>query len=226
MSYRLARSLALFRDECNRRWPSRDKASDGWIADAKHSSRSDHSPWVKDSRGVGVVRAFDLDAGHGGDREVGLWLAEHVRNLGLRDHPALRAGAYVISARRIASDARGWAWRPYTGSNPHTSHTHVSVGTAASSYDSAHPWDILGTGGVPPKAVSGNRMMKLEDPMMRGDDVRTFQVVTRAWYPFLNIAVDGIFGKQSDGAAREVQRRAGLKVDGVVGPATKRVLNI
>lgn len=39
-----------------------------------------------------------------------------------------RDGGYVIWNRRIASAASTppWAWRTYTGSNPHTDHVHIS----------------------------------------------------------------------------------------------------
>jgi putative peptidoglycan binding protein len=224
MAYRLARALAVFRDEINARWPNRDRASDGWIGDAAHAStQSDHNPWVKDSAGVGVVRAYDVDAGAGADVEIGLWLAEHVRNLGSAGHPALGRGSYVISARRIASPVSGWAWRAYTGDNPHTSHTHVSVSLDAAGYDSAQGWGIR-TGSTPgPAPTPGAR------PTIRrgstGDAVREAQRILNAWYSLLpQLAVDGDFGPATEDRVRHLQRAAGLTVDGVLGPQTWRRL--
>jgi hypothetical protein len=49
-----------------------------------------------------------------------------------------RDGGYIIWNRRIASAKRvvidgktyaPWTWRPYTGSNPHTDHVHISFAT-------------------------------------------------------------------------------------------------
>jgi len=39
--------------------------------------------------------------------------------------------------------------------------------------------------------------------------------------------IDGVYGSQTEGAVREFQRRTrGLKVDGIVGPATAAALNL
>jgi hypothetical protein len=35
----------------------------------------------------------------------------------------------IIWNRRICTAARGWTWRPYGGSNPHTKHAHFSIVT-------------------------------------------------------------------------------------------------
>ena len=210
MAYRLARSLAVFRDEVNRRWPHRDRASDGWIGDAAHASRdSDHNPWVKDGNGVGVVRAYDVDAGAGGNTEIGLWLAEHVRSLGASGHPALGRGSYVISARRIASPVSAWKWRKYTGSNPHVSHTHVSV-SLDGGYDSTAGWGIAKPGApARPKLRRG----------ARGGDVRTAQQRLAA-HGFDPGAADGVFGRRTEDATKRFQRARGLTADGIIGPLT------
>jgi hypothetical protein len=53
----------------------------------------------------------------------------------------------------------------------------------------------------------------------RGDAVRQVQ---RA----LDLAVDGVFGAQTERAVRRFQKRKGLAVDGVVGPATRDALGL
>lgn len=55
-------------------------------------------------------------------------------------------------------------------------------------------------------------------PMMRGNDVRTWQARMRArgW----RLDVDGVYGPASDGVCRAFQRQKHLVVDGIVGPRT------
>lgn len=138
MTWRVAVSLNVLLTEVNASAPRRSKASDGSIGDAAHATRSsDHNPWVKDSRGVGVVRARDFTHDPAGGLDAGA-LAEAIADL-LGKHPALGSGAYVIWNRRIISTNRlAEGWRSYSGSNQHTSHVHISVGT--SGYDSDAQW--------------------------------------------------------------------------------------
>lgn len=136
-TWRLAESLKVLRDEVNARWPKRSKASDGTIGDPAHAGRvSDHNPSPH-----GVVRAMDITA-NGIDAN---WYAEHIRGLGAGGHPALANHGYVIWNRRAAYQTNGWRWVAYTGSNPHTSHVHVSVGREARQYDSRTSWRIAQT---------------------------------------------------------------------------------
>lgn len=72
----------------------------------------------------------------------------------------------------------------------------------------------------------GPRALYLTHPRMHGLDVERLQLVMNRWYPHMNIIVDGWFGTQMDTAVRELQTRAGLTVDGVVGQATRKVLGI
>ena len=42
-----------------------------------------------------------------------------------------------------------------------------------------------------------------------------------------HLVIDGVYGRQTEAAVREFQRRTrGLKVDGIVGPATAAALNL
>jgi hypothetical protein len=138
--WRVAKSLLTLRNQVNAKYPGRSKASDGTIGDPAHQSRaSDHNPWIVNA-GVGVVTGLDIthDPAHGCDSGV---IAE-----------ALRASKdsrikYVISNARIASSTAkpgvaAWAWRPYSGSNPHNHHCHVSVQTDAARYDSTASWTL------------------------------------------------------------------------------------
>ena len=138
MTWRMARSLDVLLNEVNRAAPDRNKASDGGVGDAAHATRtSDHNPWVTDSNGVGVVRARDFthDPGDLDAEHLAAHLAEH-----LGRHPALGSGAYVIwDWLIISTDRLAEGWRPYTGSNGHTKHVHISVGTTG--YDNTQGWN-------------------------------------------------------------------------------------
>lgn len=100
-------------DDC---FPDRDRRSDGWIADARHDSKSDHAP-----RRNGVVRAIDIDANLD-DTNTSLYLADQIRRHARKD----KRIKYVIHAGKIASGIGLWKWRKYSGLNPHHSHIHIS----------------------------------------------------------------------------------------------------
>ena len=56
----------------------------------------------------------------------------------------------------------------------------------------------------------------------RGPDVRVVQTLLNSRGAYLN--ADGIFGRATDQAVKQFQRRAGLKADGIVGPKTMSAL--
>ena len=125
MSYRIAPAAQSLLDQATALWPNRSRASDGTIGDTSHAARaSDHNP---DSRGI--VHAADLthDPAHGCDNNVN---AERVK-----DDPRVK---YVIWNRRIWNPSISRTWRPYTGTNPHDHHMHVSVLTERENDTS--PW--------------------------------------------------------------------------------------
>ncbi|MBW0090499.1 hypothetical protein I4I73_21400 [Pseudonocardia sp. KRD-184] len=86
---------------------------------------------------MGIVRARDIDV----DGVDMAWLMEHLRQLGQRGDVRLNGGGYLIFNRRITTpDFTGW--RVYTGTNPHTSHGHVSFTRDPGAFDSTAPWGI------------------------------------------------------------------------------------
>lgn len=117
MSYYLVPSLVALRDEVNKRFPKRDKSSDGWIGDPSHAARvSSHNP---DYSHGGAVRALDIDIDDNDPTEN---LAQLVLDATIGDHRVW----YVIHKGKIWSRTYGWRARAYIG-NPHTGHVHVSV---------------------------------------------------------------------------------------------------
>lgn len=97
--------------EASARWPARRRTSDGICPSAAHSQqnpKSDHE----------LGNAFDLshDPANGVDCAV---LSRYVMY-----DPRLK---YVIFNREIFNPSVSPHWRKYTGTNPHTSHMHVSI---------------------------------------------------------------------------------------------------
>lgn len=205
MSWRVARSLDVLLNEVNAAAPKRNKASDGSIGDAAHATRdSDHNPWFL-LGGVGIVRARDLTHDPAGGLDCDILAAKLAALLVVGAHPALRAGAYIIWEGRILSfNRRSEGWRRYTGSNQHTKHLHLSVTTDPHGFDSTQPWGVM----VQTPTSAGLLGISLST-------VREQFVAAVARKPV-----------QSKPAVRRVQKRlntryrAGLKVDGLVGPST------
>ena len=118
---RLCKAGQQLRLQVDDSYPDRDRTSDGWIGDTRHAARpSDHNPDEQ-----GIVRAVDIDRDLSGKAKPDLMpdLADQIRL-------CARAGdkrvAYVIFSNKICSPKKNWAWRPYSGVNPHNHHCHIS----------------------------------------------------------------------------------------------------
>ena len=136
--WRVAASLELLRAEINEIAPLRSTKSDGAIGDKAHrASASDHNP---NDANVVCARDFTHNPGRGAD------MHRISRRIVAVLPPALK---YVIWDHQIWSRARASeGWRPYSGSNPHTKHMHVSVGRgpdgdSTGPYDDMTPWGLL-----------------------------------------------------------------------------------
>jgi hypothetical protein len=99
----------------------RDRRSDGWIGDLRHSSRpSDHNP----DPSTGMVRAIDVDRDvyKGGKPDLMPDIADQLRLLAKTD----KRIKYIIFDGKITSVKSAWRWRTYTGINKHRHHMHIS----------------------------------------------------------------------------------------------------
>lgn len=138
--------------------------------------------------------------GHPAGREAITKMGEHGRRLGIQ---------CVIFDRTIWS-ARSPNGRRYNGAHPHHDHLHVELTRQAAK--------VTTLSGL--RSVLGAKAFDVAEPRpmlrrgSRGDAVRELQAILG------RVQVDGIFGPKTDKAVRRFQRRAGLKVDGIVGPAT------
>ena len=118
-----APAASAVRSQATARWPNRNQASDGVIPSAAHTAASPNSD--HEIGAAGYNHAVDLthDSASGCDCRK---IAEEMR---LAKDSRIK---YVIYNRRIfASYSRTyrkpWEWGPYSGSNPHTRHMHVSI---------------------------------------------------------------------------------------------------
>jgi hypothetical protein len=121
MTPKLCKAGVQLREQLDDTYPDRDRTSDGWIGDVRHSARtSDHNPDA-----AGIVRAIDIDRDLSGKAKPDLMpdLADQIRLAAKRGDKRI---SYVIFNGRIASSRMGWRWRKYSGINPHTKHCHIS----------------------------------------------------------------------------------------------------
>jgi hypothetical protein len=116
---KLCKAGIQLREQIDDDYPSRDRRSDGWIADSRHLAKgnSDHIPVN------GIVRAIDIDADLNAHPEEAHSLAEKIRKTAKRGDKRIK---YIIYDGRIASPILNWKYRKYRGPNPHKSHIHIS----------------------------------------------------------------------------------------------------
>lgn len=161
------RSLYVLRDEINAVAPNRSKASDGFVGDAAHASRdSQHNPEDTGDSTDGndpdnQVDAADFthDPGNGADMHQ---VAEIIRKR--RDRRVL----YVIFDGRIFSSyavngVPAWTWRPYSGTDKHRGHLHISVNDKYN--DTLNAWGVEEEMGM---ALSEDDLNKIEARVIVG----------------------------------------------------------
>lgn len=221
--------LLVLLDEANREHPGRDRNSDGWIGDTRHSEsgRPENGGSKHNPNRRGVVDARDFDST---DLDVARFVACAIR------HPSTRN---VIYNGKIRSKGySGGLAVPYTyhGPNPHRKHVHVDIEMTVRQENDTRPWGYF-RGGSPKPVVAvpvSNRSAKpgqtaprggmTRMPVLRRTDrvlaaTRTLQrALTRLG--FKPGPVDGVFGPATAAATRTFQSRYRLGADGVVGPKT------
>ena len=139
MKPKLCKAGVKLRELVDDAFIGRDRSSDGWLGDTRHSARvSDHNPDAD-----GWVRAIDLDADLTGKSKPEIMpdLADQIRLAGKAGDSRI---AYVIFNGKIASSKKRWAWRPYDGINKHTKHAHISFTKKGDLDGSAFKIPLLG----------------------------------------------------------------------------------
>jgi hypothetical protein len=142
-SWRPVAGVTTLRNQVNRRWPKRDRRSDGILGDKAHAGRqSDHNP---DARGL--VHALDIDADlDPKDPGAAQRLANQIVAYAASGIPGANRIKYVVFNDQIASGTYAnsmWKWR---GSGyGHMHHIHVSFSTKGENNAQTFPLPILNT---------------------------------------------------------------------------------
>lgn len=136
-------SLLTLKSQIDAAFPGRLRGADGTIGDTAHAgTTSDHNPIVYAALGsTPVVTALDItsDPAHGVDCGAVTEAIRLSRDVRVK---------YVIWSRRMFSSyasngVAAWTWRPYSGSDPHTNHFHISVQPTVAA-DDRRLWTIGG----------------------------------------------------------------------------------
>lgn len=156
MAWKLAPALEALFSDVNDVWPNRSKASDGTIGDQAHAARkSEHNPNRDPDDDVpdGYVTAADIT-------KAGVDMPRLLKAL-IGDKRVW----YVIHDRKIWSRTYGWKERPYTGSNPHTAHVHVSLVQTRAACNDKSSWLIPNPG--PAKETPYRRVARIAHQRMK-----------------------------------------------------------
>ena len=127
------------------------------------------------------------------------------------DEMAKRLGVVQIIWNRqiwLSYGSRPGTWGSYTGPDPHTSHVHLSFGTAGAKGTTSFFEEIIGS----------CTWLTIKEGS-RGRRVEQVQYFLKS-YIDAKLEVDGKFGPNTTKAVRSFQYRNNLEVDGVVGPNT------
>ena len=146
-AWRPVAGITALRRQVDRRFPRRDRRSDGIIGDKAHQKRgtSDHLP---DKRGF--VHAVDIDAdllgpnGGAAGRQLAEDLANQLRLYAKSRIPGSERIKYIVWNNRIASGTYKdafWTWRK--GNWGHEHHIHVSFTTKGENDPNDFPIPIL-----------------------------------------------------------------------------------
>lgn len=213
MAWEVVPNLDEARDQMNKRFPKRDKSSDGSIGDTSHQkSKSSHNadrsgnPEYRDGDSKDEVRARDFDADL---KDAGGVTMEDVVQLWVK---LARAGVlwhvrYIIFNGRIWHKKDGYKTRTYTGSNKHTKHVHVNSDfTQKADQATGTNWHLDELGKMPaaPKPTSPARLVV--------DGILGPKTIRR-WQKIMGTPQDGKIDRDKSALVVAVQKRLKATVD-------------
>jgi hypothetical protein len=229
---KLCAAGVTLRDQVNKRWVSRDKASDGWIGDAAHASRDG---WGTNGKGsyhnpdpLGIVHAIDLDEdflGKGKGQKVAKEFAEQLATYCREGKDRGRIAHIVYEGQVASATANNWHFR---GSGyGHFHHIHISFTNRADNDGSKFDLPIFETGEEKPKppapkpenipAYPGRSKLSYKQ---RNSDVRKMQKQLIAKGFNIPAGATGYYGDQTIAAVKKLYLSIGKKKDGrVLDPA-------
>lgn len=205
VAWHTAASINVLLSQCNTFAPHRSRLSDGTIGDTAHQAEgnaSDHNPWYNNT-----VTAVDIthDPSHGMDCSK---LADSLVSNG----DARRK--YIIWNHRIFEFRGGFPgsgkWVAYTGTDPHTSHLHLSVMPNATC-ESVNHWGVY--------YFSICELGDWNDKVLALQRTLNFRLA-------IGLILDGQFGPKTLSAVQVFQSRNHLAVDGIAGPRTLAALGL
>lgn len=202
MAWNLAPALVQLRSEIDKKWPGRDKSTDGALGDQAHAARkSEHNPEASGTY-KGRVNAIDVDTS---DIDFSAIL------------PKLKADKrtwYVIHKGYIYSRTYNFAKRRYTGSNPHNGHFHISIYPGRADGQSKASWGIA-------KVAGGSTTGDKKLPTLSVGESHDYLVpVLNRFFGIRENVNDPKFSSGLANVVKQYQRTKGLERDGVVGPLT------
>ncbi|MGH3502834.1 MAG: peptidoglycan-binding domain-containing protein, partial [Nocardioidaceae bacterium] len=157
---------------------------------------------------------------------------------------ATRHGDTAAMARRLGVmyiiwNGRIWGayranegWRPYYGSNPHTSHVHFSFDWAGACEITSYWEGTVASNAGGPSCPSGRRSLgraisrnltippSWESATSSRGASHDFTAAVAALQRLLGVRVDGELGPGTKAAVKRFQRHHGLVADGIAGPKT------
>jgi hypothetical protein len=64
------------------------------------------------------------------------------------------------------------------------------------------------------------RLIKVENPLMYGEDVKKWQKQMSYFSEYKNLEIDGYYGQKSETICKDFQGKRGLEIDGIIGEKT------